>query len=108
MWILTPLCLGFDLRPVTFATKSDSEVIIHAYNEKGSVRLKPLELYGCPHDSLSVCGCAGPGFVSALNGIFAFVLLDEAQGQFVVARDHMGMCVLLFHSAFIRTIFCLV
>lgn len=58
--------------PVPFATHSDSECIIHLYNERGV------------------------GFVNALNGIFGFVLIDEAKDTFVVARDHEGIIPLYY------------
>src|ERR671922_1674764 len=50
-----------------FATRSDSEVVVHTYEEHG------LEC------------------VSRLNGIFAFVLWDHRRRRLVAARDHFGV-----------------
>jgi asparagine synthase (glutamine-hydrolysing) len=50
-----------------FATGSDSEVIVHAYEEHG------------------------PDLVHELNGIFAFALWDERNRRLVAARDHFGV-----------------
>lgn len=57
-----------------FATKSDSEVILALYLEKG------------------------PAFVEDLNGIFGFALYDSRDDSFFVARDHMGIIPLYFGS----------
>jgi len=48
-------------------TRSDCEVILYLYDERGE---KLLE---------------------ALSGIFAFVLYDKASGDYLVARDHLGI-----------------
>jgi asparagine synthase (glutamine-hydrolysing) len=50
-----------------FATGSDSEVIVHAYEEHG------------------------PECVRLLNGIFAFALWDARENRLVAARDHFGV-----------------
>jgi asparagine synthase (glutamine-hydrolysing) len=50
-----------------FATKSDSEVVVHAYEEHG------------------------PGFVRELNGIFALLLWDARERRLVAARDPFGV-----------------
>lgn len=51
-------------------SKSDSAIIGHMYEKMGP----------------------GPELWNALDGIFACVILDEATGQFTVARDPMGIC----------------
>ena len=51
-------------------TESDCEIIIHLHEEK---RDDPVS------------------WLNRLNGIFAFVLLDEKTGEIIVARDHMGI-----------------
>jgi len=50
-----------------FATRSDSEVVVHAYEEHGV------------------------DFVRKLNGIFAFVLWDARKRRLVAARDPFGV-----------------
>ena len=48
-------------------TKSDCEVILYLYEEYG------------------------PAFLDMINGIFGFVLYDKANGDYLVARDHIGI-----------------
>jgi len=50
-----------------FLTKSDCEVILALYREKG------------------------PAFLEDLNGIFAFALYDIENNRFLIGRDHMGI-----------------
>jgi asparagine synthase (glutamine-hydrolysing) len=50
-----------------FATRSDSEVVVHGYEEDG------------------------PGFVARLNGIFALALWDDRRRRLVAARDQFGV-----------------
>jgi asparagine synthase (glutamine-hydrolysing) len=50
-----------------WATNSDSEVVVHAYEEHG------------------------PDFVRRLNGIFAFVIWDAREQRLVAARDAFGV-----------------
>jgi asparagine synthase (glutamine-hydrolysing) len=56
-----------------FKTNSDTEVILHAYEEYG-------------HKS-----------INQLNGMFAFLLYDKARDQLVVARDHFGIKPLYYY-----------
>jgi asparagine synthase (glutamine-hydrolysing) len=51
----------------TFATHSDSEVVVHGYEEHGEQ------------------------FVRRMNGIFAFALWDDRRGRLVCARDPFGV-----------------
>ena len=53
--------------PFAFQTKSDCEIILALYREKG------IE------------------FIDDLNGIFAFALYDEKSNSYLIARDHMGI-----------------
>ncbi len=55
-----------------YQTQSDCEVILGLYQTKG------LE------------------FIDQLNGIFAFVLYDEAQQSWLIGRDHMGIVPLYY------------
>jgi len=50
-----------------FKTKSDCEIILGLYEEKGNQ------------------------FLDDLNGIFAFCLYDEKKDKYLVGRDHMGI-----------------
>lgn len=50
-----------------FQTGSDCEVILALYKEKGV------------------------HFLDDLNGIFAFALYDESKGEYLIARDHIGV-----------------
>lgn len=50
-----------------FQTKSDCEVILALYKEKG------------------------PHFIDELNGIFGFALYDIEKDEYFIARDHMGI-----------------
>ena len=51
----------------TFQTNSDCEIILALYREKGV------------------------NFIDDLNGIFGFVLYDEKNDEYLIARDHMGI-----------------
>ncbi len=51
----------------TFRTRSDTEVLVHAYEQWGD------------------------DFVNRLNGIFAFALVDLASKRILIARDHLGV-----------------
>jgi asparagine synthase (glutamine-hydrolysing) len=64
-----------------FKTESDTEVIIHAYEEWGE------------------------NFVKRFNGIFAFVLLDLKNQELVVARDHLGVKPLYYTNIGSRYLF---
>ena len=56
----------------TFSTRSDTETIVHTYEEQGL------------------------NFVNALNGMFAFALWDKKLNQLVLARDPFGIKPLYF------------
>ena len=53
--------------PYEFATRSDCEVILALYRQRGT------------------------DFLNDLNGIFAFVLYDEARRRYLIARDPIGV-----------------
>lgn len=53
--------------PVKTVSDSDSEVLMHLYRAFGS------------------------SFVPKLDGMFAFVLVDQVNGTFLAARDHVGI-----------------
>jgi len=56
-----------------FATKSDTEVLLHLYEEKG------------------------PDMVHKLNGMFAFAILDIQKQTIFFARDYFGIKPLYYH-----------
>lgn len=56
-----------------FQTESDCEVIIPLYRKYG------------------------PGFIEKLNGIFAFSIYDTEKDEYLITRDHMGICP-LYHG----------
>jgi asparagine synthase (glutamine-hydrolysing) len=62
-----PLSAALEQRGHRFATRSDSEVVVHAYEEYGLACLRRL------------------------NGIFAFALWDGHRRRLVAARDHFGV-----------------
>lgn len=55
------------VKPYSFQTKSDCEVILPLYQEKGI------------------------DFIDDLNGIFAFVIYDKKNNSYLIARDHLGI-----------------
>ena len=57
-----------------FKSKSDSEVILHAYEEWGD------------------------DFIDKLEGMFAFVLWDEKKERFIFARDGIGIKPLYYYK----------
>ena len=65
----------------SFQTSSDTEVLVHLYDEKG------LEMF------------------NDLNGIFSFAILDKKRKRVVLARDHFGVKPLFYYSSGQQLIF---
>jgi asparagine synthase (glutamine-hydrolysing) len=61
-------------RGVSFATKSDTEVVLEAWR------------------------CWGPEALHKFRGMFAFALADTATGELMLARDPLGIKPLLYHQ----------
>ena len=61
-------------RGVSFATKSDTEVVLEAWR------------------------CWGPEALRKFRGMFAFALADTATGELMLARDPLGIKPLLYHQ----------
>jgi asparagine synthase (glutamine-hydrolysing) len=75
------LARELEARGHTFATRSDTETIVHAYEEFG------LE------------------FVKRLRGMFAFALWDESHRRLVLGRDRAGKKPLYYHVDGERLVF---
>ncbi|MEM0912361.1 MAG: asparagine synthase B [Pseudomonadota bacterium] len=56
-----------EAKEYAFATKSDCEIILPLYQKYG------------------------PNFVDKLKGMFAFILYDKNTGDYMIARDHIGI-----------------
>jgi len=66
---------GLERRGHRFATNTDTEVIVHLYEEMG------------------------PDFVNELRGMFAIALWDGRQKRLVLARDRIGIKPLYYHES---------
>jgi len=75
------LCTFLQKKGHAFRTQSDTEVILHLYEEFGS---------DCVHH---------------LNGIFAFAIWDSVRQEMIVARDRMGVKPLYYTQANSQFIF---
>ena len=65
---------GLEERGHRFKTHTDTETILHLYEEKGAA---------CVED---------------LNGMFGFAIWDSVKGQLLVARDRLGIKPLYYHE----------
>jgi asparagine synthase (glutamine-hydrolysing) len=75
------LARELESRGHTFATRSDTETIVHAYEEFGF------------------------DFVTRLRGMFAFALWDEVNRRLILARDRAGKKPLYYHADAERLLF---
>ncbi|MGC1392161.1 MAG: asparagine synthase (glutamine-hydrolyzing) [Bacteroidales bacterium] len=64
-----------------FMTTSDTEVILHMYDEYGD------------------------DFINNLNGMFAFIIFDKPKNRFLIAKDHFGIKPLYWYQDNQKTVF---
>ena len=72
---------GLERRGHRYGSRTDTETIVHLYEERGL------------------------DFVKEIEGDFAVALWDEARGRLVLARDRVGVKPLYFHQAGGRVLF---
>jgi asparagine synthase (glutamine-hydrolysing) len=72
---------GLEARGRRFRTRSDTEVLLHLYEERG------------------------PAFVDAIDGMFAIALWDASRGRLVLARDRAGKKPLFYFQDGHRIVF---
>ena len=80
-----------------YKTGSDCEVIISLYDR--AMHFNQGGMYkpdGTQYDKLKVMGWRISRSLNQINGIFAFILADEARGQYLIARDQIGVIPLYY------------
>lgn len=97
----TPRCpsLVYPHPEYQYKTGSDCEVLISLYDR--AMHFKQGGVYNpdgtpSPFDTFEIIKWRIAKSLNQINGIFAFILADEARGQYLIARDQIGVIPLYY------------